>query len=221
MGRWQLMQAILLFAGTPLYLLFLLATATAAATDTTSPFPARWALALILGWLGALYAPKLLGYAEIALSPEKRDLYGGLPRLACGACAEFTFTLLLDAISSVAKSIALLHLALGIPTHWNPQNRSDRGVDWREATRFLWPQTVIGLAVFVAFAHAGATATLWALPLAGGLLLAIPLCVWTADPRVGQWMRSKAITAIPEELADYPGHAPAPALAFQPQADGN
>ena len=39
MGRWQLIQAILLFAGTPLYLLFLLAAATAAATDDVSPFP--------------------------------------------------------------------------------------------------------------------------------------------------------------------------------------
>ena len=33
MGRWQLVQAILLFAGMPFYLLFLLAAATAAATD--------------------------------------------------------------------------------------------------------------------------------------------------------------------------------------------
>ena len=44
MGRWQLMQAILLFAGAPLYLLFLLAAAVAAATDPISPFPRfrRW-----------------------------------------------------------------------------------------------------------------------------------------------------------------------------------
>ena len=80
LGRWQLMQAILLFAGTPLYLLFLLGAATAAATDGTSAFPTAPAVALTVGWFGALYAPKLLGYAEVALSPVKRDRYGGLAR---------------------------------------------------------------------------------------------------------------------------------------------
>src|SRR6201999_3762988 len=68
MGRWQLLQPILMFAGTPLYLLFLLAAAAAAATDHTSPFPAGPATGLTFAWLGALYAPKLLGYAEVALS---------------------------------------------------------------------------------------------------------------------------------------------------------
>ena len=111
MGRWQLVQAILLFAGAPLYtlMLFLLAAATAAATDVTSPFPAAPALALTAAWLGALYAPKLLGYAEVALSSEKRQRYGGLARLAGGVTAEIGFTLLLDAVSTVAKTDAVLH----------------------------------------------------------------------------------------------------------------
>ncbi len=200
MGRWQLAQAILLFAGTPFYLLFLLAAAAAAATDTTSPFPAVPAYELTFAWLGALYAPKLLGYAEIVLSPDKRQRYGGLPRFARGVLAEIGFTLLLDAITAVAKSIAMLRLALGVGAGWMPQNRSDRGVTWVEAAHLLWPQTVLGILVFVGFAVAGWTATLWALPLAGGLLAAIPLCVLTADPRVGQRFREWQIAAIPEEM---------------------
>src|SRR5579872_2711887 len=88
MGRWQLIQAILLFAGTPLYLLFLLGAATAAATDGISAFPTVPAVALTVGWFGALYAPKHLGYAEVALSPVKRDRYGGLARLVGGAILE-------------------------------------------------------------------------------------------------------------------------------------
>ena len=114
MGRWQLVQAILLFAGTPLYLLFLLAAAAAAAaTDRTSPFPTAPALALTVAWLGALYAPKLLGYAEVALSPDKRQRYGGLARFAAGSRRRSGFTLLLDAISAVAKTGAMLRLACG------------------------------------------------------------------------------------------------------------
>ena len=215
MGRWQLIQAILLFAGAPLYLLFLLAAATAAATDAVSAFPARWAFALTAAWLSALYAPKLFGYAEVALSPEKRDRYGGPGRFGVGVGTEIGFTLLLDAVSAVAKTGAILRLALGGRVAWNGQNRADRGVGWGEAIRLLWPQTVVGIMAFGAFAVAGWTATLWAFPLAGGLLVSIPLCVLTADPRIGRWLRERQFAAVPEEFSTAPRGQPAPALALQ------
>jgi membrane glycosyltransferase len=204
LGRWQLVQAILLFAGTPLYLLFLLAAAAAAATDDISPFPAPPALALTLAWLGALYAPKLLGYVEVALSPDERTRYGGTLRLALGALAEIGFTLLLDAISAVAKTGAMARLALGTRACWTPQNRTDRGVTWGEAARLLWPQTLLGVLVFACFASDSWTAALWALPLAGGLLAAVPLCVLTADRRIGAALREWQIAAVPEEMMARP-----------------
>ncbi len=204
MGRWQLVQAILLFATTPLYLVFLVAAAAAAATDATSPFPRARAFALTVAWLGALYAPKLLGYAEVALSPGRRARYGGIARLAGGAAAEFVFSLLLDAVSAVAKTAAMLRQVFGKITAWTPQNRADRRVGWGEATRLLWPQTALGALVFTGFASAGWVATLWALPLAGGLLVAIPLCVVTADPRVGRWLHRRQIAAVPEEIVVHP-----------------
>ncbi len=221
MGRWQLAQAILLFAGTPLYLLFLSAAAVAAATDGASPYPAGRALALMAAWLGALYAPKLLGYAEVALCPEKHARYGGLVRFARGTLAEFGFTLLLDAIAAVAKTGAMLRLAFGARPAWVPQNRADRGVAWDEAIRLLWPQTLMGLSVFACFVSAGWEATLWALPLAGGLLVAIPFCVLTADPRFGRWLRGCQVAATPEE---HPVRTRTPALtalALQPQPESD
>lgn len=202
MGRWQLFQAILMFAGTPLYLVFLLAAALAAATDHASPFPASSAFALNMAWLAALYSPKLLGYAEIALSPDKRSRYGGGAGFTCGAVAEFGFMLLLDAVSAVAKTKAMLHVGR---TGWLPQNRDDRGVGWREATRLLWLQTVLGGVVFSCFAASGWVAVAWAAPLAGGLLTAIPFCVLTSDPRLGRWLRERQLASIPEEIA--PQHA--------------
>ena len=221
MGRWQLIQAILLFAGQPFYVLFLLAAAAAAATDATSPFPAAPALALTLAWPGALYAPKLLGYLEVALSPDKRQRCGGLARFAIGALAEFGFMLLVDAVSAVAKTCAMWSVARGERVNWVPQNRSDRGVTWREAGRLLWFQTALGVLAFAAFAVAGWNAVLWALAPAGGLLVAIPLCVWSAEPRIGRWMRVRQMAAVPEEL---PGPSRAPAIAaitLRPQAQSD
>jgi membrane glycosyltransferase len=41
---------------------------------------------------------------------------------------------------------------------------------------------------------------LWALPFAGGLLVAIPFCVVTADPGFSAWLRRHGIAAVPEEI---------------------
>ncbi len=199
MGRWQLIQAILLFGCTPFYLVFLLAAAWAAATDHHSPFPFGWALTATCLWAGGLYAPKLLGYLEILISPKKRITYGGARYVAIGAMLEFAFTLLLDAINTWAKSLATARIVFGFRASWLPQNRGDRGVSWSEATRLLWPQTLLGILVFAGFAMSGLTAVIWAVPFAAGLMLAIPFCVITANPAVGLWLRRHHVASVPEE----------------------
>jgi len=199
MGRWQLVQAILLFAGAPLYTA-LLALAALNATCCGADVPRGALLALTLAWTAAIYAPKLLGYAEVLLSRDLRAQYGGGRNFAAGAAAEFGFTLLLDALSQPSKTLALARLAVGAPAGWLPQNRGERGVGWREATLMFWPHTLFGLAVFALLTQASAVAVLWALPFAGGLLVAIPFCVVTASPPVSAWLRRRGIAATPEEL---------------------
>jgi membrane glycosyltransferase len=201
MGRWQLVQAILLFGCTPFYFAFLLAGAMAAATDATAPFPFHPALTATLIWALGLYAPKLLGYLELFLSRDKRARYGGAARLLAGILLESVFTLLLDAVNVWAKTIATIGILMGSRPRWTAQNRADRGVSWLEATRLLWPRTLLGLGVFACFAHAGATAVIWAIPFVSGLVLAIPFCVITALPGVGSWLRVRRLAAIPEEFA--------------------
>jgi membrane glycosyltransferase len=193
MGRWQLVQAILLFAGAPLYTCVLLLAAIEAARGAS--VPAGPAAAVTLLWLALLYAPKLLGYTEVLLKSKERARYGGAPNFLLGAAVEFIFTLLLDAIGTTSKTLAMLRSSTG----WAPQNRAARGVGWVEATRMLWPHTLLGLLAFSGFALGGWVPVLWALPLAGGLLVAIPLCVLTADPRIGAWLQAKKIAAIPEQ----------------------
>lgn len=200
MGRWQFVQAILLFAGAPFYVLFLLGAAAAAATDHVSAFPATPALALTLAWAGALYAPKLLGYVEVLTLATERHRYGGGMRFLLGVLAETLFTLIYDAIGPVSKTATMLRLMVGARAGWSVQNRVDRQVSWREAARLCWPHTLLGVVVFAAFACAGPRAVLWALPFAGGLLVAIPFAVVTSRDRVGQWLRRQHIAAIPEEL---------------------
>lgn len=118
-----------------------------------------------------------------------------------GAAAEMAFALLMDPVLILAKFTAMARLLAGARAEWAPQNRGERGVSWAEATSLLWPQTAIGVLVFAAFGCAGWSAVLWAAPLAGGLLVAVPFCVLTAAPRVSAWLRKRGVAAGPEELA--------------------
>lgn len=198
MGRWQLVQAMLLFAGAPFSMAMLalasLAVATGAAVE------AGRLLAFALAWTLAAYSPKLLGYAEVLCARGLRARYGGAGRFAAGVAAETVFTLLLDVVTQAHRTIALIRLALGARPGWLAQNRAARGVGWGEAAWMFWPHTAFGMAVFAGFFSASWVAALSALPFAGGLLAAIPLCVLTADPRISAWLAARGIAAAPEEI---------------------
>jgi membrane glycosyltransferase len=217
MGRWQLVQAILLFASTPFYLVFLIGAALASAADPVSPFPAEAVAALMVAWAAVLYAPKLLGFLRLLLSPAERAAYGGAVRLLAGIGAETVFTLLLDPVTVTAKTLAAARLALGASPGWLPQNRDARGVRWGEAMRLLWPQTLLGVLVFAAFASSGWQTVLWAAPFAGGLLTAVPFCVLTAHPRFGRWLARRGIAMMREETE--PPYQAAANAAVAPASD--
>jgi membrane glycosyltransferase len=212
MGRWQLLQAILLFAGAPLQTAMVVLSALGVAAGDVYPAgPVAWAVA---AWLGALHAPKLLGYAQVAAVPRERARYGGLARLLAGAALEGAFSLALDAVMGVTKTLGMARLALGGQAGWLAQNRSGRGVTWEEAARLLWPQTLVGVAVIAACLRGGAGGLAWALLLAGGMAGAVPFCVVTSSGRLGAWLARTGTAAVPEELvAPEPGGcADAPAL---------
>ncbi len=204
MGRWQLAQAILLFAGAPLWVGLLAASAANAATGGGASTPGGALLALALGTWGALHAPKLLGYAEVLLKPGLAARYGGRAAFARGVAAEIGFTTLLDPVSTFNKAAFLLALPFrrgpGRGGGWAPQNRADRGVGWGDAAGLLWPHTLFGAAVFGPMLATAPGAALWAALPAGGLVLAIPFCVLTASPRASAWLRARGVAATPEEL---------------------
>lgn len=200
MGRWQLLQAILLFAGAPLYVAMMALAAWNGASGGAEVFPHGPALALTLAWFCCLHAPKLLGYLEVLLSPAHAARYGGRGAFLRGAAAELGFTQLLDPVSLFNKTLFMIGLPFGARMGWAPQNRVDRGVRWGEAARMLWPHTLFGVAIFTGLAMTSWLAVLWALPLAGGLLVAIPFCVLTSDPRLSARFRAARIAVTPEEL---------------------
>lgn len=205
MGRWQLAQAILLFVTAPLWLVLLVAAVGNAVSGGGASTP-HGALAAVLAatWL-AYYAPKLTGYLEALLRPQLARGFGGRCLLLRGIAAEIAFTTMFEPVSLTSKGLHLLALPFGGGAGWAPQNRQARGVAWADATRLLWPQTVLGGASMSALLLAGGTAPLWGAPILLPLLLAIPFCVATASPRLSSWLRRWRVCATPEELAGTGG----------------
>ncbi len=203
MARWQLAQAILLFLGEPLWLGVLVFGVLNAATGGGAATEAVALTALMAANWAALYAPKLAGYAEVLASRDIAARYGGPAAFLRGALAEIGFTTLMEPVRTVNKAAFLGRIALGGRRRagWAPQNRADRGVAWSDAARLLWPHTAFGVAVFALLLATAPGAALWALPWAGGLLVAIPFCVLTASPRVSAALRRARVAATPEELA--------------------
>ncbi|MBR0657078.1 glucans biosynthesis glucosyltransferase MdoH [Plastoroseomonas arctica] len=198
MARWQLVQAILLFLGAPLWALIFAAAVANAATGGGATTPmGLLALWMLAAW-ACHYAPKLLGYAEVLCKPALGARYGGRAAFARGVAAELAFTLFFEPARTLHQALFLAALACGRKMGWAPQNRDDRGVAWWDAARMFWVETAIGIA---ASALLSGTALLFALPVLASLLLVIPFAVLTADPMLSTWVRARGIAAVPEELA--------------------
>jgi membrane glycosyltransferase len=73
-----------------------------------------------------------------------------------------------------------------------------------DALRVLWPQTLVGLACVILLALTVPAALPYALLIAGGPLISVPLAVITAAPAVGRALLRLGIGTLPEETAPPP-----------------
>jgi membrane glycosyltransferase len=100
----------------------------------------------------------------------------------------------------VNKARFLMALPFGARMGWGAQNRAERDVGWADAARLLWFHTLAGLLTLGFLALTAPWAIWFALPWAGGLLIAIPFCVLTASPRLARWLVARGLAATPEEV---------------------
>ena len=85
----------------------------------------------------------------------------------------------------VCHTLFIAGVPFGRDIGWIGQVRDDHTVSWSQSLRQLWPHTALGVAPLIVLAATHPSAISYALLLAGGPALSIPLAVITAMPAVG------------------------------------
>ncbi len=205
-SRCQLALAILMFLGSPAWMaLLVLGTYGVTTAERPSAFiapgPGHAVLVLeLLMW----FAPKIAAVIDALTRAKARWRYGGAPLFLINVAVEAVFSLLLLPVMWFAHAAFLASLASGGGVGWGGQARDDHAVPLSLAIAQLWPQTALGWGSIAALAVWAPAAIPYALLIAGGPALAVPLCVATANRAAGAALVRGGIGRLPEETSPSP-----------------
>jgi membrane glycosyltransferase len=207
-SRFQLAFAMLMFLGSPAWIgVLIVGTLALAASPTPTDFirpDAGHALLAVI--LVMWFAPKIATVLDVLTRPPLRRAFGGAVRFLTSVVTETIFFILLSPIMWIGHTLFLAGVPFGRTIGWIGQVRDDHTVPRSQALRQLWPHTAIGLGTLAILAATHPATIPYALLLAGGPALAVPLAVVTAWPAVGVALARIGIGRLPEETA--------PPLAF-------
>lgn len=200
MSRFQLFWAISMFIGAPAWTAIILLGASLPLVRDVSTFPAASAAALYLLFLCFFLAPKLAGYADIALTPGGLRRYGGAARVLLGATIEIAASFVIGAVATFGVTLSLARLPFEGEASWGAQTRDAHRLGAWETARVLWPPFAFG-ALILALAAASAPAlALWSAPSTFGYFVAYPFALASASPRLGAWFARARLCGVPEEF---------------------
>ena len=201
-NRYQIAFALIWFLASPAWIALLVVATAAVAVEGPARFIRSDAgLALFAIILVMWFAPKIATVTDVLLRPAARRAFGGTARFLAGVAIETIFFLLLSPIMWVGHTLFLGGLLFGRAIGWIGQTRDDHAVPLSLAIHNLWPQTVLGLATLGVLAATAPAAIPYALFIAGGLVLAVPLAVLTASPALGRALIRLGIGRLPEETS--------------------
>jgi membrane glycosyltransferase len=191
---------ILHYLTAPLVVAFLVAAAVLGATsDPRDAAQTAWSSVALWTVVGLLFTPRLLGVAWTLADHGRRSSFGGTARVLAGAALEAVIYMLTVPVTLCCHVAFLWQTFTGRVVGWDAQSRDDRGVGWHEAIRRLGVPLAAGIVGCALLAASGGTwAWIAALP---GLLLAVPLVVFTSMSALGLRAKAAGLFATPEETS--------------------
>lgn len=216
MNRFHMLQGIMGYVASPLWLLFMLVS-TLRQLDFVaregSPrifllfrheVPVPQALALFAFTMLLLFLPKLMSIG-LALRDRRAQAYGGPAKLLASVALEIIASVLIAPINMMFHSKFVLYILLGQGVSWVTQQRTaSDDPDWREAIITHSGQTLFGL-VWGASTYILMPAFFWWLsPVLLGLVLSAPLSIFLSRAGFGRRAREAGLFLTPDETEPAP-----------------
>lgn len=211
------MTGVMAYLSAPLWFLFLaLSTALLYVNSTAEPvyfsqpnqlFPTwpewhpEWAMRLFGITAGLLFLPKVLAALLVLLRPSQRRWFGGGLALSSSLLLEILFSALLAPVRMLFHTRFVVSALLGIAIQWKSPPRADSQTPWSEALLRHGVGTLLGGAWLYGVYRLNPEFITWLLPVAGALLVSVPLSVISSRVDWGRAARRARLFLIPEEAS--------------------
>lgn len=157
-----------------------------------------WAITLFAVTAALLSLPKVL--SVIVASVRGSSNFGGTGCLVFGLLGEMLLSAMLAPIRMLFHTQFVLLAFVGWKLQWKSPQREDAATTWREAIVRHGPHTLLGVVWIGGVYWLNPAFVWWLLPVAGALIVSIPVSVYTSRTSLGRSLRSRGLFVIPEEL---------------------
>jgi membrane glycosyltransferase len=151
------------------------------------------------GTMALLLMPKFFGYLAMLTDRATRRGFGGALRAFASMLAEIVISGLIAPVMMLIQSASVLQILSGRDSGWQAQRRDDGSLPLSATMRRYGWHTAFGLVLALAAYEVSYSLFAWMTPVIAGLILAIPLAQWTANPAAGTRMRTHKLLLTPEE----------------------
>ena len=159
------------------------------------------ALLIFIICMCALFLPKLLALIDLAFDRERRRAFGGIWRATLSAVMETAFSTLHAPLQMLWHSKFVTTILFGMGVSWGTQKRTADGIAWSQAIRNHWAHTTIGLVWGWIAWRLDHPTFWWFVPVITGMILSVPLSVFSSRSRWGAQARSLGLFLTSEETS--------------------
>ena len=204
-SRIQLILAILMFIGSPAWMLFIIVGTSAfvypeVGVKMQAVGPGYTLFAMIMAMI---FAPKIASIADVLMRKDLRKSFGGGFAVVTGSLLEIVFSMMLAPIMAVANTIFLFQLfVMRKAKGWTTQSRTAESLPFSVTAKHLWPQVlfgVIGIAGVLSVGNLNIPTLLICLPVFIGPILAVPFGITSSHVFFGKLTAKFGFWQLPEE----------------------
>jgi len=158
----------------------------------------QWAFALFSSTALVLFLPKLL--ATVWIWTRAAGAFGRGKRAAISVVIETLFSALFAPIRMLFHTQFVIAGIAGITVRWKSPARADSETTWSQALARHGLHTAIGVAWTSFVWYLNPHVLPWVIPVAGALVLSIPLSVYSSRVGLGRGTRRLGLFLTPEEI---------------------